>query len=117
MSMQSTAVAGENEPTLAGATRSGVGRNAVRATPGMYRRAWQRLRRDHMAMAALIVVIAIVIFALAAPLVSKLTGFTFQENHLGDKLSKPGENGYILGSDGNGRDILTRLAYGGRVSL
>ncbi|MEZ4564412.1 MAG: hypothetical protein R2853_16900 [Thermomicrobiales bacterium] len=26
-------------------------------------------------------------------------------------------DGYILGSDGNGRDILTRLAYGGRVSI
>ena len=26
-------------------------------------------------------------------------------------------DGYILGSDGNGRDILTRLAYGGRISI
>ena len=26
-------------------------------------------------------------------------------------------DGYILGSDGNGRDILTRLAFGGRISI
>src|SRR5262249_33752360 len=45
------------------------------------------------------------------------TGFTYSENHLHDKLASPGEKGYLLGSDGNGRDILTRLAYGGRVSL
>ncbi len=36
---------------------------------------------------------------------------------MGDKLAAPGQDGYILGADGNGRDILTRLAYGGRVSL
>lgn len=68
-------------------------------------------------MVSLVIVIAIIIFALGAPIVSKITGFSYTENHLSDKLSKPGENGYILGSDGNGRDILTRLAYGGRVSL
>ena len=27
------------------------------------------------------------------------------------------ENGYILGTDGNGRDLLTRALYGGRISL
>lgn len=112
MTMESTA-----DSTLAGAAQTGVARNMVQATPGMYRRAWRRFRRDHMAIAALVVVVLIIGFALAAPLVSKLTGFTYSENHLGDKLSGPGENGYVLGSDGNGRDILTRLAYGGRVSL
>lgn len=33
------------------------------------------------------------------------------------KLSRPGENGYLLGSDGLGRDILARLVHGSRVSL
>ncbi|MGH2535710.1 MAG: ABC transporter permease [Thermomicrobiales bacterium] len=46
-----------------------------------------------------------------------MTGFSYAENQLEGALAKPGEQGYILGSDGNGRDILTRLAYGGRVSL
>jgi peptide/nickel transport system permease protein len=49
--------------------------------------------------------------------VSELTGFNYRENHLADKLKPPMTDGYILGSDGNGRDILTRLAYGGRTSL
>ncbi|HUF33273.1 MAG TPA: ABC transporter permease [Acidimicrobiales bacterium] len=34
-----------------------------------------------------------------------------------DKLSTPGQNGYVLGTDGLGRDILSRLAFGARVSL
>lgn len=117
MSMQSSAVAQENDPTLAGAAGTGVARTIVRPTPGMYRRAWRRLRRDHMAMAALVITFVIIIFALAAPLVSDLTGFSYSKNNLPLKLSNPGENGFILGSDGNGRDILTRLAYGGRVTL
>jgi ABC-type dipeptide/oligopeptide/nickel transport system permease subunit len=89
----------------------------VRSTPGFYRRAWRRYRRDKIGMVALGVILLVVGFSLAAPLVSRYTGFTYTENHLADKLKAPGEGGYVLGSDGNGRDILTRLAYGGRVSL
>lgn len=93
----------------------GLGR--TRPVEGNWARAWRRFRANRVALLALIVTIGIFAFALAAPLVSQITGFTYYENHLGDKLAKPGQNGYILGADGNGRDILTRLAYGGRVSL
>lgn len=34
-----------------------------------------------------------------------------------DAKSSPGTNGYILGSDGLGRDILSRLVHGARVSV
>ena len=82
-----------------------------------WHRAWRRFKANRVALIALILLTSVFLFAALAPVVSHFTGFTYYENHLGDKLSKPGENGYILGSDGNGRDILTRLAYGGRVSL
>ena len=36
---------------------------------------------------------------------------------IADRLSVPGENGYLLGTDDLGRDIVSRLAYGARVSL
>lgn len=94
-----------------------VDRRELHATPGFYTRSWRRFRRDPVAMIALGVLGLVVLFVLAAPLVSRLTGFTPFENHLADKLTPPLTNGYLLGSDGNGRDILTRLAYGGRVSL
>ena len=69
-------------------------------------------------MAALVVVGAIACFTVGAGLVSAwVTGYNYSENHLESILAQPGESGYILGSDGNGRDILTRLAYGGRISL
>lgn len=93
----------------------GLGR--TRAIESNWHRAWRRFKANRVALIALILFVSIFLFALGAPIVSHFTGFNYYENHLGEKLSHPGENGYILGSDGNGRDILTRLAYGGRVSL
>jgi len=88
------------------------------ARGGNAARAWQRFKRNRVAVVALTVLIGIVIFSLSAGLISTfVTGFDYEENHLDLARSQPGENGFILGSDANGRDVLTRLAYGGRVSL
>jgi peptide/nickel transport system permease protein len=93
-------------------------RAALRKTPGLYTRAWRIFRANKVALTGAIVLILIVTFVLSAGLISTyVTGFTPQENHLADKLKPVMTDGYILGSDGNGRDVLTRLAYGGRVSL
>ena len=89
----------------------------VRKSQGLSRRALGRFAHDRVAMTALIVFLVIATFSVGADLVSNWTGFTPYENHLPEKLSRPGENGYLLGSDANGRDILTRLAYGGRLSI
>ena len=93
-------------------------RASLRKTPGLYTRAWRVFRANRVAMTAAVVLALIVVFVLSAGLISTyVTGFTPQENHLSDKLKPVMTDGYILGSDGNGRDVLTRLAYGGRVSL
>ncbi len=85
---------------------------------GNARRAWRRFRRNRVAVVSLVVLIAIIVFSLSAGLISTyVTGFDYEENHLDFARSHPGEHGYFLGSDANGRDVLTRLAYGGRVSL
>ena len=98
--------------------RDELGRAIPRSSPGYWRRAWRRFCRNKVAVVALCIAIAIVLFTLSAPLISRwVTGFNYSENHLADKLKQPFTGDYILGSDGNGRDVLTRLAYGGRVSL
>ncbi len=90
----------------------------VPARGGNAARAWRRFKRNRVAVVALAVLIAIVLFSLSAGFISSyVTGFDYEENHLDLARSQPGENGFILGSDANGRDVLTRLAYGGRVSL
>ena len=89
-----------------------------KGSQSFWAQSWRRFRRNKLSMAALFVVIMIVIFVLSAGLIADyITHTTPLKNNLPMKLSSPGENGYILGSDGNGRDILTRLAYGGRAPL
>jgi len=71
-----------------------------------------------VSLTALIVLGLIVLFTLSAGLISEyVTHMSYSENHLSDKLLPPFTDPYYLGSDANGRDVLTRLAYGGRVSL
>lgn len=98
---------------------TGAARRAVlRESPGLYQRAWRRFRQNRLAMGALCFLVLVAIFVLTADLLSRfVTGFNYSENHLADKLKPIMTDGYILGSDGNGRDTLTRLAYGGRISL
>ncbi|HYO30034.1 MAG TPA: hypothetical protein VER37_05575, partial [Thermomicrobiales bacterium] len=59
----------------------------------------------------------IVLFVIAADLISAATGFSFWRGELGDQFLPPFSVGHVLGTDTNGRDVLVRLAYGGRVSL
>ena len=39
------------------------------------------------------------------------------EQNLDNRLSKIGENGYVLGSDQFGRDQLSRIIYGAKISI
>jgi peptide/nickel transport system permease protein len=55
----------------------------------------------------------LVVFSLAAPLLSPFGRDDVDVLHT---LRAPGE-GHILGTDELGRDVFTRLAYGGRISL
>src|SRR5215213_5799858 len=100
-----------------GSDRLLLDRASAHESPGFYVLAWRRFRRNRVALAALSIVIAIVLFTAGANLVSVMTGFDTTTNDLDHRLSKPGHNGFLLGSDGNGRDLVTRLAFGGRVSL
>src|SRR6478752_3952650 len=109
-------------PALGRATATALGAlshdRQVRASHGYWRRAWRRFRQNYVSLSALIVLTCIIVFALSAGLISSyVTHYTYAANHLSDKLTPPFDHRYWLGTDGNGRDELTRLAYGGRVSL
>jgi peptide/nickel transport system permease protein len=87
------------------------------APRGYVHQSWLRFKRNRTAMGALVVTILILMFSFGAPLISMfVTGKGYQEQSLLDQLHPPFTEGYILGSDNLGRDVLTRLAYGGRVS-
>jgi peptide/nickel transport system permease protein len=85
---------------------------------GYIHQSWIRFKRNRGAMAALVVTILILLFSFGAPLVSMfVTGKGYQEQSLLNQLEPPFSEGYWLGADNLGRDVLTRLAYGGRVSM
>jgi len=75
---------------------------------------WARLRRDPVALIAAILLLALAVVVIAAPLTAARDPIR-QESSV--RLSPPLTPGYPLGADGLGRDILSRLIWGGRVSL
>jgi peptide/nickel transport system permease protein len=79
---------------------------------------WQsvgyRLRHDPVTLAFGAIVLLIVLAALAAPLLAPFD--TYKESIVG-RLKPFGWRGHLLGTDELGRDMLSRLLYGGRVSL
>jgi peptide/nickel transport system permease protein len=113
----SSAALSKIEPERGPAKSSALDRTRLISTPGFYTRAWRRLRKDKVAMVSLVVAIFILLFSFGAPVVSMLSGYDYATGDLRAKLLAPGEQGHLLGTDANGRDILTRLAYGGRVSM
>jgi peptide/nickel transport system permease protein len=104
------------QPGFEGATTA-LERAQLRATPGPYRRAWRRLSRDRVSMFGLILFALIVVFALSADLISGVTGHTYWQGELREQFLPPFSPGHLLGTDANGRDVLVRSAYGGRISL
>jgi peptide/nickel transport system permease protein len=84
---------------------------------------WRRLRSDKVAIASVVVIILMVAFALAAPLIALATGHPVDQaypnigqNAFGNPVG-PGVHGFVLGTDDIGRDLLVRIAYGARISL
>jgi ABC-type dipeptide/oligopeptide/nickel transport system permease subunit len=80
---------------------------------GFWQQAWERLRVNRAAMVGLAVVVALVLLAIFAPLI---TPYDYAKGNLLHTTEGPSTK-YLLGTDGNGRDILSRLIFGARVSL
>ncbi|MGH7068151.1 MAG: ABC transporter permease [Acetobacteraceae bacterium] len=78
-----------------------------------YYRAWRRLAANHLALGGLIVVLALAFVALAAPWLAPYSPYA---QDLANRLAVPSA-AHWLGTDGLGRDLLSRLIYGGRDTL
>lgn len=95
-----------------------LGRDSRPESRTYLQQSWLRFRHNGLAIGALIVVIAALAFGFGSPLISSyITHQGYEEQILLDRFKGPGEDGYILGTDNLGRDVLTRLAYGTRVSV
>ena len=96
-----------------------AGSEAEQAPPatrvrGYWRSVGFRLRHDPATLAFAAVVLLIVLAALLAPALAPFD--PYKESIIG-RLKPFGWRGHLLGTDELGRDMLSRLLYGGRVSL
>ncbi|WP_330282199.1 ABC transporter permease [Streptomyces sp. NBC_00588] len=89
--------------------------------------AWERLKRDKLALTGGVVVIALILIAVFAPLLANLVGQdpdAYHESLIDPLFGTPkgslgGISGdHLLGVEPvNGRDIFARILYGARISL
>jgi oligopeptide transport system permease protein len=77
------------------------------------RDALRRLRRNKLAMGGLVVIIFLALLAIFADL---LTPYPYTKTNFG-RLNEPPSRDYPLGTDQIGRDLLSRMIYGARVSM
>jgi len=82
--------------------------------------AWSRLRRDRFALAGGMGVMVLFILAATAPYLPLNNPLTQHPDGLQGQFAvpiPPGESRFVLGTDPLGRDFLSRLVWGGRISL
>ncbi|NRB57931.1 MAG: ABC transporter permease subunit [Salinicola sp.] len=79
------------------------------------RDAWRRLSQNRAAMASLGLLIAIIVVCIVGPWLRPWGLADVDWNAFGTGPTL--EGAHYLGTDANGRDLLTRVLYGGRVSL
>ncbi len=85
----------------------------VRPSVTYWQDAWRRLKQNRLAMVGLWVIVAITLIAVFGPMLSP---YSYSDQSLFD------QNMYVtkehwLGTDDLGRDLLTRIMYGARISL
>ena len=74
----------------------------------------QRLRTNKLAFIGALAVVAVILMAVLAPLVAPHDPLDAETS---DRFLPPGNSKYLLGTDFLGRDVLSRIIYGSRVSL
>lgn len=74
---------------------------------------WRRLKRNKMAMFGLVILIIIIFTAFFA---DYLAPYSYREQNLRN-INQPPNSQHLLGTDDLGRDMLSRIIYGSRISL
>ena len=92
--------------------------SAIRpASASTFALAWRRFTANRLALAALVVLVLMVAMALGASLISTyVTKASPTDQRLLYNFEPPSAKNW-LGTDEYGRDVLTRIVYGGQVSM
>ena len=82
--------------------------------PSRWRDAWYELSRNKLALAGAVIVVFFTVAALVGP---ALAPYDYAKQVLSDNLLPPLSKGHLLGTDALGRDLLSRLLVGIRISM
>ncbi len=85
----------------------------VRPSVTYWQDAWRRLKKNRMAMVGLWTIVAILVIAIFGPMVSP---YSYSDQNL-EEQNQYCSSKHWLGTDDLGRDLLTRIMYGARISL
>lgn len=102
---------------------SAVATVAAGAAESRLRRFWAQFAQSRLALAGLAMLLVVIAIALFAPWISPQNPYALGKLDLMDARLPPGETAaagtmtYVLGTDGQGRDMLSAIFYGLRVSL
>lgn len=97
-----------------------AGRLQPRRSAGLWTDAFGRLRKNRLALLGLFLVIALLLIALVGPVI---TPYPYDQQDITAVLANNGRPipplspGHILGTDQLGRDLLSRLLDGARISM
>jgi len=75
--------------------------------------AWRRFKRHKLAIVSAVILIVLGLCTLLVPFISQ---FGFTQQNLFNRVKPPSSN-HWFGTDQLGRDVFTRVLYGGRISL
>jgi peptide/nickel transport system permease protein len=95
----------------------------VSAAETPLRRFWSQFAESRLALLGLAMLVGVIAIALLAPLISPQNPYDLGKLDLMDARLPPGEQAadggmtYALGTDGQGRDMVSAIFYGLRVSL
>ena len=79
----------------------------------LWQESWKRLRRNKLAMVGLVIVAILLVSTVFA---SVIAPYDPNEQNFAERFSYPSLK-HLFGTDNYGRDIFSRVLYGGRISL
>ena len=87
---------------------------ASKSMESPWRLAMKRLSRNKLAIAGLIFLGVMIVLCIVGPIVSPYSDITATDI---ENAKQPPSAQHWFGTDENGRDVFTRLLYGGRISM
>ncbi|HNE00459.1 MAG TPA: hypothetical protein PLQ18_02035, partial [Plasticicumulans sp.] len=86
------------------------------APPAPWRENWRHFRANPGAFAGLIVIVATIVIAIFAPYLAPYPDQGRGNSNMQERLQAPSGE-HIMGTDQQGRDVLSRVMFGARIPL